>query len=160
MSERDGPGFDSALLFQWIMATTLGWLLGSVIFSGLPDIAAGVGVGVLQWPILYRHIARAWRWPVVTALAWMGGSILLQVAVPPYLRLLLAGLILGPTVGLVQWRVLHQEVRWAGWWIVVSTIGWITGLTLVPGMLATGALVGALTGIALGLLLPARLRAR
>jgi hypothetical protein len=152
--------FDSALWFQWIMATALGWLLGNVIFPSLPAISAGVGVGILQWPILYRRIARAWRWPLATAVAWIGGSILLQVAVPPELQLLLAGLILGPIVGLSQWTVLRQGVRWAGWWIVISTIAWITGLTLLPGILATGAMVGALSGIALSLLLPAARQAK
>ncbi len=135
------------------MATTLGWLLGNMIFPNLPAISAGVGVGVLQWPILYRRIARAWRWPLVTAVAWIGGSILLQIAVPSDLHLLLAGLILGPLVGLAQWLILRQGVRWAGWWIIISTIAWITGLTLLPGILASGAMVGALSGIALELLL-------
>jgi hypothetical protein len=155
MSEQSRLAFDSALWFQWIMASTLGWLLGSVIFPGLSAISAGVGVGVLQWPILYRRIPRAWRWPLVTAVAWIGGSIVLQVAVPSDLQLLLAGLILGPIVGLAQCLVLRQGIRWAGWWIIISTIAWITGLTLLPGILASGAMVGALSGIALSLLLAA-----
>jgi hypothetical protein len=156
MSEHSQAAFDSALWFQWIMATTLGWLLGRVILQGLPAIGGGVGIGVLQWPILYRRIPRAWRWTVVTAVAWVGGSVLLQIVVPSDLHLLAGGLVLGPLVGLAQWLVLRQRVRWAGWWIVISTIAWITGLTLLPGILATGALVGALSGIALGLLLPAQ----
>ena len=155
MTEQGRPAFDSGLWFQWIMATTLGWLLGSVIFPNLPLISAGVGVGVLQWPILVRRIPQAWHWPLATAVAWIGASISLQIAVPAKLQLLLAGLILGPAVGLAQWLVLRGKAHWAGWWIVISTIAWITGLTLVPGILATGALVGALSGIALNLLLPA-----
>lgn len=154
MSEQGRVAFDSALWFQWIMATTLGWLLGTMIFPGLEATGAGVGVGVLQWPILYRRSPRAWRWPLVTAAAWTGGSILLRVAVSPELQFLLAGLILGPIVGLAQWLVIRERVRWAGWWIVISIIAWITGLTLMPGILTTGAMVGALTGIALSLLLP------
>jgi hypothetical protein len=154
MSEQGRLAFDSGLWFQWIMATALGWLLGKVIFRGLPAISAGVGVGILQWPILYRRLPQAWRWPLVTAVAWIGGSILMQIAVPSELQLLLAGLILGPIVGLAQWLVLRQGMRWAGWWIIICTIAWITGLTLLPGILATGAMVGALSGIALSLLLP------
>ena len=153
MPERDQPAFDAALWFQWIMATTLGWLLGTLIFPNLPLIPAGVGVGVLQWPILYRRIPQAWRWALVTATAWIGGSILLLVAVPDDLQVLLSGLILGPVVGLAQWLILRREVCWAGWWIAISTLAWITGLTLLPGILASGALSGALSGIALSLLL-------
>jgi hypothetical protein len=156
MSEQNRPAFDTALWFQWIVATTLGWLLGSLIFPDLPLIPAGVGVGVLQWPILYRHILRAWRWTLATAAAWIGGSILLLIVVPGDLQLLLSGLILGPVLGLAQWLILRREVRWAVWWIAISTISWITGLTLVPGILATGALAGAISGIALSLLLYTR----
>jgi hypothetical protein len=156
MSEQERPAFDAALWFQWIMATTLGWLLGSLIFPNLPLIPAGVGVGVLQWPILYRHIPRAWRWALITAIAWIGGSVLLLIVVPGDLQSLLSGLIMGPVVGLAQWLILRREVRWAGWWIVISAIAWITGLTLVPGILASGAMVGAISGIALSLLLYTR----
>ena len=68
------------------------------------------------------------------------------------MQILLSGVILGPILGLAQWLILRREVYWAGWWIVISTIAWITGVTLLPGILSTGALVGALGGIALSLL--------
>jgi len=135
------------------MATTLGWLLGSLLFPNLPAISAGVGVGVLQWSVLYRRVPGAWRWPLVTAAAWIGGAILLLLAVPADAQFLLSGPTLGPAVGLAQWLILRRHVHWAGWWIVISTMAWITGLTLLPGMLATGALAGAISGFALELLL-------
>lgn len=135
------------------MATTLGWLLGDLLLPNLSAISAGVGVSLMQWAILYHRIPRAWRWPLVTATAWIGGSILLLVAVPADVQLLLSGLFIGPVVGLGQWLILRREVHWAGWWIVISTMAWITGLTLLPGILATGAMVGAISGIALELLL-------
>jgi hypothetical protein len=153
MSRQDQPAFDAVLWFQWIVATTLGWLLGDLLLPNLSAISAGVGVGLMQWAILYRRIPRAWRWPLSTAIAWLGGAIILQVAVPADLQILLSGAILGPLVGLAQWLILRREVYWAGWWLVVSTMAWITGLTLLPGILATGAMVGALSGIALSLLL-------
>jgi hypothetical protein len=152
MSRQSRSAFDSFFWFQWILATALGWLLGSLLLPYISAIAAGVGAGIMQWPVLYHRIPRAWRWPVATAIAWLGGSLLLLAAVPADLQILLAGLILGPIVGLAQWLILRREVYWAGWWIVISTIAWITGLTLVPGILATGALAGALMGLALTLL--------
>jgi hypothetical protein len=153
MSKNEQPVFDAAFWFQWIMATTLGWILGSAIFPNLSAIAAGVGVGLLQWPVLYGRLPRAWRWPLTTAIAWIGGSILLLATVPAVLQLLVSGLILGSVLGLGQWLILRREVCWAGWWIVISPIAWISGLTLLPGFLATGALAGAISGIALTLLL-------
>lgn len=134
------------------MATAVGWLLGSLLLPYLSNFAAGAGAGIMQWPVLYHRLPRAWRWPVVTAAAWLGGSFLLLLAVPADRQVLLAGMILGPLVGLAQWLILRHEVHWAGWWIAMSTIAWITGLTLLPGLLSTGATSGAITGLALGLL--------
>ncbi len=153
MSKDDRPVFDTVFWFQWIMATTLGWLLGSLLLPNISTVSAGVGVGIMQWPVLYRRVSRAWRWTLATAVAWIVGSILLLVAVPSGLQILLAGLILGPLVGLAQWLILRQEVHWAGWWIVISAMAWITALTLLPGILATGAMAGAIAGLALSLLL-------
>jgi hypothetical protein len=149
---RDRPVFDAAFWFQWITATTLGWLLGGYLLAGLPLLPGGIGVGVLQWPILYRRLPRAWRWMLATAVSWLAGAIFLLLAVPPALQTWLAGIIIGPIVGLGQWFILRRQVRWAGWWVVISTIAWITGLLLVPGALSTGALSGALSGLALVLL--------
>jgi hypothetical protein len=152
MSKKNRPSFDSLFWFQWIITTALGWILGSLLLPYISAIAAGVGVGVMQWPVLHHRIPRAWRWPAVTAVAWMGGSLFLRLATPPVAQVLLGGIVLGPLVGLAQWLILRREVHWAGWWIVISTMAWVTGLTLVPGILSTGALAGALTGLALGLL--------
>jgi hypothetical protein len=152
MAGKDKPAFDAAFWFQWIMATTLGWLLGGYLLAHLPVLPGGIGTGVLQWPILYQRIPRAWRWMLATALSWLAGAFLLLLAVPGGLQQLLAGFVVGPMVGLGQWLILRHEVRWAGWWIVVSTMAWVTGLTLLPGALSTGALSGAMTGAALALL--------
>jgi len=153
MPKTRQPAFDAALWFLWIMATSVGWLLGSLVFSNLALVSAGVGVGAMQAAVLHRRIPRVWRWFLATSAAWLAASILLLVAIPAGLQGLLAGLIAGPVLGLAQWLLLRGEVLWAGWWIVISTIAWITGLTLLPGILSTGALAGAITGLALSLLL-------
>jgi len=152
MSRQDRPAFDTAFWFQWIVATTVGWVLGRVLLPNIASVAAGVGASVMQWPILYQRIPKAWRWAVVSAAAWIVGSILLLTAVPKDIQFLASGLILGAIMGVAQWLILRHTVRWAGWWIVMSIVAWSTGLTLIPGILSTGALVGALTGISLMLL--------
>jgi hypothetical protein len=152
MSRRDRPAFDAAFWFQWIMATTLGWLLGGYLLANLPVLPGGIGAGVLQWPILYQRIPRAWRWLVTTALAWLAGALLLLLAVPVAVQPWLAGFVIGPIVGLGQWLILRREVHWSAWWIAISTIAWTTGLLLLPGALSTGSLSGAITGLALMLL--------
>jgi hypothetical protein len=139
---------DWALWFYWIMATSVGWLLGSLLFSGIPVVISGVAVAAFQWAVLYKRIHKAWRWVIVSSLGWIAGYILLVVIFKTYFNLL-SGPILGGAVGVAQWLILRKEVDWSGWWIVFSALAWTTGLTLMPGLLTSGALPGALTGLTL-----------
>jgi hypothetical protein len=56
-------------------------------------------------------------------------------------------------MGTLQWLYLRRHFHRAGWWIVISTLGWTIGLAGIMGQLLVGAAVGAVTGIALELLL-------
>ena len=55
-------------------------------------------------------------------------------------------------MGTAQWLILRRWVHQAGWWIVVSTLGWAAGLSGFVGPFLVGAVVGAVTGIAMELL--------
>jgi hypothetical protein len=151
MAESKPKTLDWELWFYWIMATTLGWLLGSLLFQGIPVIISGVASSALQWAVLYKRIAKAWRWAIFSSLAWIAGDILLVVFFPTAMEVL-DGPVLGGVVGVVQWLLLRKELDWAGWWIIISVIAWTTGLTLIPGLLTSGALPGALTGLTLVIL--------
>ena len=144
--------FDWALWFFWIMATTLGWLLGSLILPGLAEVTAGIVVGIFQWFVLVGRISHPWRWILATGVGWTAGYILTFFTIPDELEIL-NGLGIGLATGIAQWFVLRREVQWAGWWIVFSIMGWITGLTLLSGILRTGTMAGALTGLALEILM-------
>lgn len=139
---------DWALWFYWIMATTLGWILGGTLFTGIPLIAAGVVIAGFQWTVLYRRIAKAWRWFLLSAIAWIVGYILV-VLLAPTASSVLVGPVLGGLLGLAQWSILKNEFEWAGWWIPISILAWTTGLTIMPGALTSGSLPAALTGLAL-----------
>ena len=142
---------DWAFWFYWIMATTLGWVFGDLFFGGIPVIISGAFIAALQWAVLYKRIQKAWRWALVSSAAWIIGFILLTILFPGSFELF-AGLILGGVVGIAQWFILRNEVDWSGWWIVISIMAWITGLNLMPGLLTSGALPGALTGLTLMIL--------
>jgi hypothetical protein len=142
---------DWALWFYWIMATTLGWLVGNLLFSGIPLVISGVAIAVFQWSVLYKRIQKSWRWLVFSALGWVVGIILLVITAPEQMGVL-AGPFLGAILGVVQWLILRNELEFAGWWIPISIIAWTTGLTLMPGLLTAGALPGALTGLTLVIL--------
>ena len=150
MTNTVSESMDWALWFYWIMATTLGWLLGNLLFGGIPVIISGAAIAVLQWAVLYKRIHKAWRWAVLSSLGWIVGYIVYVIFMPT--MTLLTGPVLGGSVGVLQWLLLRKEVDWAGWWIVISILAWTTGLTLIPGALTSGALPGALTGLTLVIL--------
>jgi hypothetical protein len=143
--------FDWGLWFFWIMAVTWGWLLGSLVLPGVTMIIAGFLVGVFQWLVLQGRIARPWHWIVATSIGWMAGYFITLFMLPNELETL-TGTIIGLTTGIAQWMILRKEFHWATWWIVFSTMGWTTGLTLLPGTLSTGTMAGALTGLCLEIL--------
>jgi len=144
--------FDWAFWFQWIMATTIGWLLGRFLLPNLAFIIIGIALGILQWLVLQHRIKHSWHWIVATSLGWgFGATFLLTIA--PGMGEFLAGVIMGLTTGAAQWLILRQEVYWGGWWIAISVVGWTTGMALLPGVMLTGVLAGAVTGIAMMLLL-------
>jgi hypothetical protein len=144
--------FDWALWFFWIMATTWGWLLTALIWPELRLVIAGMLVGVFQWLVLQGRFARPWHWIIVTSLGWLLGYFITLYWVPSEPGTL-TGLTLGLTTGIAQWIVLRRELHWAGWWIIFSIMGWVTGLNLMPGFFLTGTMAGALTGVCLEILL-------
>lgn len=151
MTDTKPETMDWALWFYWIMATTLGWLAGNLFFEGIPVIVSGVAIAAFQWAVLYKRIHKAWRWMVISSLGWIAGDILAVIILPADLSLL-SGPIIGGVTGILQWILLRREIDWAGWWIIISVLAWTTGLTLVPGLLTSGSLPGALTGLALVIL--------
>lgn len=152
MYESKLTGFDWAFWFLWIMATTLGWILGRFLLPNLASFIIGLALGILQWFVLQGRIYKPWRWIIATMLGWLIGSILIRYFVTDGGEFL-AGAILGCTVGVAQWFILRKELQWAGWWIIINIVAWTTGMALLPGIFSTGAMIGAITGIALGLLL-------
>lgn len=152
MPEPKTLSLDWALWFLWIMATTLGWVLGRFLLPNLAFVTIGIGLAILQWLVLQHRIRRAWRWIIATTFGWLLGSTLIQAFLPDGMNFL-AGVILGLTTGSVQWLILRKELYWAAWWIVINVIAWTTGMALLPGIMLTGVMVGAITGLALILLI-------
>ncbi|MBN1660167.1 MAG: hypothetical protein JXA93_17335 [Anaerolineae bacterium] len=152
MREQKRSLFNWFFWFQWIMVTAVGWVLGTVLLPPIDLAVSGIVIGALQGLILQHQIGRNRHWVVASALGWAAGWALTLVAVPAGFGLL-AGIVLGAAVGIAQWLVLRREVQWAGWWIIISTLAWATGLGITPGFLMSGVMAGSLTGFALDLLL-------
>jgi hypothetical protein len=144
--------FDWALWFFWIMATTWGWLFGGLVIPGVAFVISGFLIGIFQWLVLQGRLTRPWLWILATSIGWVTGYFMSFFLVPPGLEVF-EGIVIGLMTGIAQWIVLRREFHFAGWWIVFSIIGWVTGLTLLPGVFLTGTMAGALTGLALEILL-------
>jgi hypothetical protein len=152
--------FDWVLLTYWLLATTLGWLLGWLLLPAVALVTAGAGAGIMQWPVLYRRSPRAWQWALATALGWLAGVAVMIAVVPPGLGVL-SGAVLGTATGTAQWLFLRRQVYWAGWWIPVSALAWALGISLAPSpesvalprIVLSGVMPAVITGTALALLL-------
>lgn len=147
--------FNWLVLFQWIMVTTVGWVLGTILLPPIDLAVSGIVIGLLQAIILQSYISRMRHWILASAVGWTTGWALALAVVPNDFSVL-AGIVLGLAVGVSQWLVLRREVHWAGWWIAISTLAWAAGMGLTPGFLMTGVTAGAITGLALDLLLQNR----
>lgn len=134
------------------MVTTLGWVLGGILLPELAMVTAGVLIGILQWVVLRQHVRQAGWWILASALGWAAGWGIVIILIPSELGILTQP-ILGAAMGATQWLFLRRQLYQAGWWIPVSTLGWTIGLTGLTGELLVGAVVGAVTGITLELLL-------
>lgn len=146
------PGtFDWGFWFFWMMATSVGWILGRFVLPNLSLIVIGFSIGTMQWFVLQSRIPRAWRWILVTAIGWAAGSILIIPFRTEGFEIIV-GSIIGLSTGISQLMVLRNEVFFSGWWLLVMLIAWTSGIALFPGILLTGVVVGIITGIGLELL--------
>jgi hypothetical protein len=148
--QYEPPSFDWILWSKWILVTTLGWLIGWSLIRF--DFGIGIAIGILQWIVLRSLVRRAWWWILVTILGWIVGWGVIVLTLPPQAGILSGG-ILGLGVGVFQWLTLRQWFFRSWWWILTSTLGWALGLTGFLGESLVGAVVGAVTGFALELLL-------
>jgi hypothetical protein len=132
----------------------------------------GVAVGYAQWRVLRDPLAalRARSWVLATVIgavvAWTLGMVPSTLAagtgeggVPPfsdavqYLLAALMGLVLGPVLGVPQWRVLRRFVPRAGQWVLANAVAWAAGMPVIflaAGSVPAGAPLWLLAAAVLG----------
>jgi hypothetical protein len=152
MSDKTAPSFNWTLWIEWVGATAIGWLMGGLLLPELALFLVGLVMGILQWVVLRQYLRRAGWWILASAVGWSGGWAIALALAPQGIGILTEPL-LGAAIGTLQWLVLRRQLHQAGWWIVVSSLGWTIALTGLAGQILAGAMVGAVTGIALELLL-------
>ncbi len=91
--------------YYWILATTMGAVVGVVLGSGALLLCVMLGLGV------------SWQSP--------------GIPIPGAMSFAIAAAVVGASVGLAQWLVLKRHVVRVGGWITASTMSWLMGCTLV-----------------------------
>jgi hypothetical protein len=138
--------FPTAFAIYWVLIPQVNRAVGSTIQVGgqshitedflLPYIlwpAVGLVTGLLQYLLLRRYLQRMGWWIAATTLGWLlgliGGHLLSRTLYgtldvdSTWFEALVTALV-GGSVGLAQWLVLHQRVRHAAWWILANVVGW------------------------------------
>jgi hypothetical protein len=175
------------LWLGWTLATAGGMLLGFLLTIPLVNvldlgfarlivpIIAGILIGYSQWIVLRQYLTRASssQWFLADGTSWAAGYalglLLIQNLPSTILGNILAYILFGTIVALVQWPVLRREIPSTLTWIVVSALGWAAGLwasLLALGLffndpviepvastiaiaVTSGLVAGAITGVAL-----------
>ena len=150
------------------------------IFGIFLGILFGAVIGVLQWLVLRRHIERAYWWIAATVAGLVLGTPLGIVALRPMFAgptgtgelssllyfILLAALVPGAVVGLLQRLVLQRHFNGTWWWVLTSALTWpVSFLYVLEGgedvslavgragsLSGLGLVVGTISGIALFLI--------
>ncbi|MEO0560772.1 MAG: hypothetical protein AAF125_01565 [Chloroflexota bacterium] len=167
-------------LLVLVLVVLGGALIEGTLVGLLQGLALGRWVDVRRWT-LYTTLGVAVAWTIgmlpstiidltMTASASpLDASSTAPIELSPTVTLLLAfgmGLVLGPFIGVPQWRILRKTGMPAAWrWIPANMLAWGVGMTLIfasmdfmPTALTAwetglwGALVGAVTGGVVGLL--------
>jgi hypothetical protein len=154
-----GAGFWPA----WIVATAAGFAVGfnlvqavSLTVGGTDLIAIGVAagisvglpVGVAQWLALRGKINAPGWWVPASVAGWavgvpvgLGAMFLpLTPGWGPTTGVLSLGAAIGLLAGAMQWLILRQHVRGAGWWVLASATSWAAGLYFGVDLLNASAL--------------------
>ena len=164
--------------FQWLVVNAVGWMMGMILrqflfgISGLATnltlIGAVIGavVGIAQLLVLAQPRVRAGMWVLASIGGWavgwgvgwgLGWDIIGSQGFTAVFGMI--GMISGLITGVIQWFSLRHQTDQAGWWIPANTVGWGMGLAAgviiggAFGWFAAGAVSGAITGLALVLIL-------
>ena len=128
------------------MLAVTGAVVGAVVGA-----LGGTMVGIMQGFVLRRRISWLVWWVLASIVSWaVAGSLCSAAAITVPMGGLvawaLAGTLGGALSGIAQCFVLKRQISRAGWWALVSTLGWAAAFLLFAGAVV-GILGGAITGI-------------
>jgi hypothetical protein len=160
------------LWLGWTLATALGMLVGHLplvplvenmdvgLLRVIAPLFAGLLVGFAQWLVLRQYLTRCSDWVLAGGASWAAafaiGLFVVQSLTGSSLLALIAYLIFGLIVALIQWPILRREIPNIWSWILANLIGWtlgfyasqtIVGLMFGPEFYSQGLVTAISTGV-------------
>ncbi len=150
----------------YVVGAWLTWGGGIEVVFALDDVVAyevavvlsgalgGTSVGIAQWLVLRRRVARAGWWVLASSVGLAVGMVVgpdiipdLSRAEPTFVvgiaQVALRGVRDGASMGIAQWLVLRRRVARGGWWVLASTVGLAVGVLF---SVAAGVIYAPITG--------------
>jgi hypothetical protein len=172
-------GVAGSLPSVFVIAAIANRAVGTPVEDQLPyGLLLGLTVGIMQWLVLRRFVSQAGLWILATTAGLVIGRLMwtavekpvyglighpLIVGDPFSIMSLISTVAFGATTGLLQWLVLRRQFSHAGWWLLVSPVAWGAGSLairqspdMVTDLIVVGAVYGAITALAVVLLLGRR----
>jgi hypothetical protein len=141
---------------QWVLANTVGWIVGmsflwllgfvidpflqgvlEVIGWGVAGAVVGMVFGINEWFIfrpLGTHLLGKWAnwWVIATIGGWSTSMIIIVgLGAGEDLGFATTGAVIGISVGVAQWLILRPQAKRAALWGLVNTASWILGLAAI-----------------------------
>ncbi len=103
--------------------------------------ALGAAIGLAQWLVMRRYLRGVGWWVLATLVGYavpLSAGPIIPVREPSWLAGLAIFLMFGAILGILQWLTLRGRVYQAGWWMVISMIGWLVPCGLIVIAYLTG----------------------
>ncbi|HSM72967.1 MAG TPA: hypothetical protein VK851_15630 [Anaerolineales bacterium] len=129
---------------EWTLATAGGMLFGFLLsiplvnlfdlgFSRvLVPLIAGILIGFSQWLVLRRYLTTHSDWILAGGAAWAAGYafglLIIQNLSSTAIGEIIAYLLFGAIVGVIQWQMLRREIPSLLAWVAINSLGWAAGL--------------------------------
>jgi serine/threonine-protein kinase len=141
------PKVGLGFYFQWVLVNVVG-LIGGIIFAAIASVIVepifgtilsyqavaatmALTIAFMQLLLLRQHIPISQKWWLLGTTLGTCISLILAHPISEDLNDLIgvSVALVGFIVGIIQWWLLRQFVKQAGWWILVNTLfGWIGGI--------------------------------
>jgi hypothetical protein len=156
MRVKPVPSVAWLLVFEWILASLIGWaagLVGGLLLTlaaaGLPGVnedrlyayavllSIGLATGVAQWRVMARRLPRSERWIAATlagallSLVLLAGSNLARLPAAGMWGNALFLALIGTAFGICQWWILRRHFRRAGVWVLACATGYLCFLWFI-----------------------------